>query len=509
VLKKFIIGLVLILLLFVSLFPRSIEVLNGNPVFEIDQGRDYIAVKNIVVNRKLTLIGAELGAGQAGLQYLFHGPGYFYLLTLPFILFNGNPVGSVILMPLLGLSSIALSIYFVTKLLGWKEGIIMGFLVALCPFFIGQSRFIENHFPTPVFILFIFYFVYRLTKDPKNIKYIFLAAFFSAGIYNFEFALAIPLSITLILYSFILFGKKIKNYIHFLLLGFFFGFIPMVLFEVKHGFMGSRFLFAYLFNHQSTHSSSFNIFIQAKKILDLMIYSFSDSFAGRLILPANIIIPLFIALLIFVFYKERDRVLKKFFLFILLLYPINFCVFLILRNIVFQHYIIDLFLANLLLFTYCFSWLYKNKYSKLTGTIFIYLIALVFMGTRNAYLVSTYDYFDYGGVHKLKGKTEAIDFIFRDAGKKQFGLLVFAPPVYTYPYDYLIWWLGTKKYRYVPNQDKTGTFYLLIEKDLQKPWSYIGWEQTVIKTGKVIFTKVMPNSGLIVEKRMTTVEEKN
>jgi hypothetical protein len=44
-------------------------------------------------------------------------------------------------------------------------------------------------------------------------------------------------------------------------------------------------------------------------------------------------------------------------------------------------------------------------------------------------------------------------------------------------------------------------FYLLIEPDGAKPWSYKGWEETVVKTGTVVWQKTLP-SGFIVEKRM-------
>ena len=127
----------------------------------------------------------------------------------------------------------------------------------------------------------------------------------------------------------------------------------------------------------------------------------------------------------------------------------------------------------------------------------VFLVGFVFQTIR---FYQT-DYFDYGGRHKIKGKLEALDYIYKDARGEQFGVLVFTPPVYTYDYDYLFWWYGTKKYSYVPYNEKRGTFYLLIDPDNQKPWSYKGWQETVIKTGKVIKTTTLPKSGFIVEKR--------
>ena len=504
--KKIILFVLVFLLLVISLFPRSIEVLNGNPVFEIDQGRDYMAVKDIVVNHKFTLIGAELGAGQAGLMYLFHGPGYFYFLTLPFLLFNSNPVGGVFLMLFLGLLAILFGMYFVWKFWGATEGFIMAFLLAACPYLIGQSRFFENHFGTPIFILLVFYYVFLATKSVKtnNSRYLFLASFISAFIYNLEFAIAIPLCIALVVYSLFLYRKEFISKLPIILGGFLLGFLPMILFEARHGFMGIKSLFGYISFHQKAYISQKPMGTHIYGLYLLLIQTFLDSFPAKLLLPGTIVPTVlwsFFGTTIFVLFREKDKTKKNFLLFLLLLFPVNFFVFMLLRNIVFQHYVTDLLLAFLFFMVFVWSWLYKNGLKKTALVLFLYVTVLVAVGGYKGIIVAKSDYYDYGGVHKLKGKTDAIDFIYNDADKKPFGLFVFTPGVYTYPYDYLVWFEGTKKYGYTPNQEKKGTFYLLIEKDIAKPWSYIGWEETVIKEGKVVFQKTLKGE-LIVEKRI-------
>src|SRR3990167_6976885 len=95
--------IVVILLFTLGISLRSVEVLNGNYLFGFDQGRDYMAVYNIVENHKFTLLGAEVGAGSAGLSGLFHGPGYYYLLSLMYILFRGDLYGGIVLMFFFGI----------------------------------------------------------------------------------------------------------------------------------------------------------------------------------------------------------------------------------------------------------------------------------------------------------------------------------------------------------------------------------------------------------------------
>jgi hypothetical protein len=122
-------------------------------------------------------------------------------------------------------------------------------------------------------------------------------------------------------------------------------------------------------------------------------------------------------------------------------------------------------------------------------------------GITDAISITKSDIHDYGGWSKVKGKIDAIDYIYKDAQGKKFSLFIFAPSIYTDPYDYLIVWYGKKRFQYVPGNSKKGLFYLLIQPDTDQPWTYKGWIETVIKTGKVIQTTTL-RSGLIIQKRI-------
>ena len=100
---------------------------------------------------------------------------------------------------------------------------------------------------------------------------------------------------------------------------------------------------------------------------------------------------------------------------------------------------------------------------------------------------------------KIKGKVEAMQAIFEDANGAPFGLLVFTPPVYTYPYDYILTWIRQNRSSAVSSSDAP-VLYLLIEPDGDKPWTYKGWIETVVKQGNVEKRWELP-SGFIIEKR--------
>src|SRR3990172_10086855 len=104
--------LLFIVIVIITAAPRMVEILSGNYLFGFDQGLFFQDVKKIVVDHKLTLIGSFTG-GQGG---LFQGPGWYYLLSIPFFLTNGDPMGAMVLMFIIGLLTVALSIYFTSMI---------------------------------------------------------------------------------------------------------------------------------------------------------------------------------------------------------------------------------------------------------------------------------------------------------------------------------------------------------------------------------------------------------
>ena len=489
--------ILLLFILSIALLPRSIEILNKNYIFGFDQGRDYLAVKSIVVDRKPTLIGSEVGAGAAGLSGIFQGPFHYYFLSVPFILTKGDPYGGVVLMFVLSALSVFFSYFFGRKVLGAIGGLATVLLFALSPMFIAQARFVWNSNPSTLFILLSYYFTYLGMR--KESKYIFLSAFFAAFVYNFQFAVSIPLSVSIILfYIFIVKLREIKKYL-ILFSGFIVAFLPMLLFEGRHGFMGIKGFTAYLFGPKETGAS----FLPSQRIIIDHINSFFNAFID--VFPKNIISPHILLLIVLVpaiyyFRKEKDQKIRGFVSFLFLLFPTHFLVFLFFRNAVWVYYLIALNITYILLFSYSVASSFRKNDLVLKIFYLGFLFFIIIKALPMLVGVFAYDYKDYGGAAKIKGKTDAIDFIFNDAKGKKFSLFIFSPPIYTYPYDYILWWHAKDKFGYMPDNVKTGTFYLLIEKDNDQLW-YKGWLETVIKDGTVVWEKKLP-SGFVVQKRI-------
>jgi hypothetical protein len=477
-----------------SIIPRSVEVINKNPVFGFDQGREYLMVRDIVVNHKQRLIGTPLGAGSAGLQGIFHGPFYYYFLAIPFALSKGDPNAGVLGMFVIGVCVLIAGFFVGKRVLGTGGGLIFLLLVGISPPIIAQSRFLWSPYPSTLFILLAFYFIYVLREKRRNIVF---ASFFSAFIYNFEFAIAVPMVICLLISAIFVYRiRKLSEYL-LLFLGLFFGFLQMIIFEVRHNFMGLRGVGSYLLEgHSSTSGAFFKIFSDH---LGSFMYNFKDSFTFLPEPLISIIGVLLFGLTMYFFFNDPVKKRKIFMSYLILMPFLNFIILLFLRNAVYPYYLYHVTLIYLFFLSYCVIRSFKIK------SLFIILVIILSIMTISAVgkmiKMVHYDLTDYGGIAKLKGKVDAIDYIYKDAKGNQFNLLVFSPPVYTYPYDYIIEWYGKKTYGYLPGNERKGTFYLLIEPDSTKPWSYNGWLETVIKSGKVVTTTIL-SSGFIVQKRV-------
>ena len=227
--RKHFLYLVIVILVLAAL-PRSIEILSGNYLFGFDQGLFYEDVKKIVVDRKLTLIGSVTG-GQGG---LFQGPGWYYLLSLVFIIWSGDPYGGMVLMLSIGLLTVLLSIYFGSKMFGETTGLLIGFLVAISPAVVAQSRFIWPPFPVSFLTVFFLYFIFKVFQ--RNQAYLPLGAFVLGLMGHFELATSGTFFTQFLLFLPVLLLRKFVSlkYAFLSLASFALALSPLVAFNFRH-----------------------------------------------------------------------------------------------------------------------------------------------------------------------------------------------------------------------------------------------------------------------------------
>jgi hypothetical protein len=498
---------VLLFVLFIwGILLRSVELINGNYLFGHDHGRDYLAAYSIVENHKLTLIGSEVGSGVAGISGLFHGPGYFYLISLAYVLFHGDPIGGQLCMFLFGIITMTAASWVGYKMMGKLGSLTLLFFVTVSPLIVSQSRFIWSVHPFTVFIVLALYFAFRIPDNPRLFAPL---AIFAAGMtHHSQLGVAVPLTLTLMLSFPLIYrisDRRTYLYSFFVLILVYF---PMIAFEARHGFMGTRSILSYVKNGGGTSSIFDSVRLSSHMInyLDNFTNTFTFEFGW---IPRNIqLIMLWATLPVVGFGFLRNKVHKQrvFMFLIIFMFIFTWVFYLLLNNVIWDYYLTHLRIGVIFMYSLVFVSLvrsfHKSILEKLGIIVFIVFFVGVFVGSAfRQYISYTVDIHDLGVYEKILGKRYVIDEIYKDAQGEPFSVFVFMPSIYTYPYDYLFATYGKRKYGFEPTHEKKGLAYLIIEPDFSQPWRHNGWLETVVQGGETVWKKTLLN-GLILEKRL-------
>jgi len=495
---SFLLSLFLILSIFtVGFFLRAQETLSGNFLFLLDSGRDMMDVKQIVFDHKLTLIGPYTSLGG-----VFQGPLYYYLLAIPTFIFQGNPWGSILFMLIISMSVMVVVFHFMKKYFGLTTAIITVALFAVSPEAIAAATYFWN--PHPMWIILSFYIFILYGAINKN-KLMLIALWPIVAIsFHFEMAFGVFLLIATFVYLLIfqrfLFKEKFFWMSAAVSLVFF---IPQILFDFRHDFLMSRSILEILNgNNKGLISSSdqSGFLVTMTNNFNVLKNNLLTSFVSQkefAIFP-KLLLAICVGVFIYIFRSGGFSKPEKKFMHAVF----SIAIIIVLLCLLYPFPLRYWFLTGFQTFYLVLAGLLLGKLFKFSfGKIIISIIAIIFL----IYAVGRLNvlYFnppDDGGVSKIKGKIDAIDYIYKDAKNNKFGVMIFNPPVLTDAYDYLFWWYGNKKYGFVPASEKKGIVYLLMEPDPGNPSSYNGWLETVIKNGTVLETKTLP-SGIIIEKR--------
>src|SRR3989344_1476326 len=126
--KKIFIFFGLLIIVIIGSWLRLSGILSNSFAFTYDVGRDMLAVENIVVNHKVTLIGQT-----TGVEGIFYGPWWYFILIIPFLIFSGNPQGIAFFMSIIGIIAILLGYIIGKKIGGVFLGIIFSAFISFSP----------------------------------------------------------------------------------------------------------------------------------------------------------------------------------------------------------------------------------------------------------------------------------------------------------------------------------------------------------------------------------------
>lgn len=225
-----------------------------------DEGRDVITVRRLLVEHHPPLIGPGTSIGN-----MYLGPAYYYMMAIPLLLSNYDPVGPAIFIALLGLITIWFVYYVVrewfpieeeTKRINWGA-LAAAFLYAISPVVIIYSRSSWNPNIMPFFALLTIYAVWKLWVR-KNMKWLVVAAVSFAAVMQSHYLglLLAPTIFILWFLTLIKFEKK-KRFILFSILSlviFLIFMSPLAIFDIRHNFINFKAMEAFFTNRETTVS---------------------------------------------------------------------------------------------------------------------------------------------------------------------------------------------------------------------------------------------------------------
>lgn len=428
---------IILVLLLIGILYRLMLTANGNFLFNMDNARDMVDVREMVVLSKLRLIGPT-----SAIEGLFNGPFWYYLLAIPFVFTGGDPYASI----LMEIALWAIGGFFLLKLVSrWGEWLIfpIGAVWIASNYIVLTNLYAFN--PNPVTLL-IPLFVYLLVEYLEKKKAIYgIYVWILAGLFfNFEMNFGIFMPI-IILASLIFTGNTGFLRLKWFWVGvatFIVILLPQVIFDLKHQFIMSKALLRHLSESSGT---SLNI----AKRFQIISESFYNTFQPTLMnhqLFTRIILVAFIPVIYWFLKTKKKETSVTVSLFLIF---IPFLGYLILPVTVNPWHLGGEMAVSLILVAYLLKQLMLKGWGKLVSFLLVALI--VFFSLSNIINFFIKDFQKPSTDPSLyKNEIAAVDYVYQKSKGQNFKVYTYLPSVYDYPYQYLFWWYGKNKYGYIP-----------------------------------------------------------
>ncbi len=399
--------------------------------YTYDQGRDFLAARDIIVDKDITLIGPTTGAGG-----VYHGAWWYYFLAIPYVITSAHPLGFYYAIALLGFVQSVFFYAFLKQKVNPFIALLFISIVAVSPYFVRTSVFAINSVMTLPFILLLMYSMYSFFEK-KSPMYVGLAGFSIGMIMESEVAFGaflIPAFILAVVLSKSTksFLSPVKN-VFYGVGGFLIAAILRVTFELKNGFLQTKALMAFS-SHPGTNPVSWTGALTDR--LKLFRSYFNDIFSSEHELLGWVLLIVSLGGLYLGYRKFKDHQ-KKFVTFTGMLLVLLFLLSLLYKNSFFWHYYFEgiqyFFIVLMMMGLYGLI-----LHNKKIGISIVGLYIAVFV---------------IGGVTQVQGKiqiqeeiknegllmhTKAIDHLYEQVGSDKFCLRIYTPPVIPHTYNYLL-----------------------------------------------------------------------
>lgn len=473
---------IFLLLILIIAFIIRVWNLNNLLGFYFDQGRDALVIWDLVHKGEFFLIGPT-----TGLAGIFRAPYYYYLIAPFYLLGRGDPLVPSIFLVALSTYAIYL-IYRLGEKIHSKVAGIIATLIATFSFYIAMaSRWLSN--PTPMLLLsMILVWAMINAVDRKKWAWPVIATVVGLSLFSFGSAgelFYIPAIVIFLIWTLISqgFGKKSSLDWRTTTISIFLftlTFAPLVIFDIKHQrILSNNIAQTFIAEKSFTTPTEFLINLRTSFYYDVFTNKIFDSRGKR-----EVYVLSFVALW-FLLSLPKHVKNKKYLVIVLLLMAPIIGLYFYQGNatVLYDYYMTGYYMIFILLFAIILADIWRFKIGKLFVLYFFYL----FLSANLSILLPRVnsDTKAQGSLYFANQK-QAIDWVYKDAGGKDFNVDVYVPPVIPYAYDYLFKWLGTYRYGRLSNTNKNiQLLYTLYEIDPPHPERLEAWMARQKGIGKV------------------------
>ena len=431
-----------IVLSFIGLGLRLLWLWKHSTAFTYDQGRDLLDLREMYLLGKLRLIGAS-----TSLHGVFYGP-FWYWLSLPFyIITGGNPLSTTFVV--LGMS-------FITPIFAFwliddkKLGLILATIYIFSHSFFMNSIIALNTNPVvyivPVLVILLSKFINTNEK-----KFLYLLMFLSGSLFHFEPIIGL-FWIAVFVISIIGF-KKVGEFLKTKKSVFFFGItmLPQIVFELRHNFLQTKAFLSLLLGQGDSLTKIYEPIGRLKDLQRIILDVFVNQTGGGHVFLGIVFVFLFLFCIKKIFspdsLKNKNKPMGLIFLVTLIVFLFGFAIY---PYALWPWYLSSLDALILSLVGLGLYYLFISSKKMLFISICLFFILL---------LVNVQRYFPWPleqgfspDTANLRTRLAVVDLIYNDSNGKGMAIFTFAPYVYDYPYQYLIWWRAKTKYHYLPEE---------------------------------------------------------
>jgi 4-amino-4-deoxy-L-arabinose transferase-like glycosyltransferase len=463
---------------------RTYELLN----LHYDQGRDAQVVWDFWHKGEFFLLGPT-----TGIEGIFRGPFYYWLIAPFYLAGNGDPVWPAVFLAATTVAATALLFY-----LGWLiGGKIVGFTAVIVASFsfnlILASRWLSN--PTPMFLLSML-LIYALFLVLAGRKWAWVVVGLLMGL-AMQFGSAAEIFYFPAVLIFALIHKKTrptKQVFFWALVALGITFLPQVIFDLRNQGILTNGIKKFLFEEKSFRASFW-------EIVKIRLPFYFDVFSTKILIGERRIreIIMWSSLGVMLFWgaklKGNIRFTTTLLMFISPLVGMLF--FQGNKGNVYDYYFTGYYFIFILLIAAIFGNISKHWWGKALIVWLLYIFLNSNVPIIEKYLTS-----------KVEGPTEvtfknqkkALDWIYSDLGSCQkFNQDAYVPPVIPHSYNYLFTWYGNTKHNCPPVEEQVNLLYTLYEVDPPHPERLEAWLERQKGIGKVEKEAIF--GGITVQRR--------